>query len=80
MNDFTLKHIQGLVDDVNAAQGDLPERVMQAFVVTVNYGADGTKMLRAYRSQDLRTWEALGMMEHMKNELASSTLIEWLEE
>jgi hypothetical protein len=79
--DYVLDHMQRMVDEINEDEKDAPDRVVQGLVILIAYDSDdGGKLIRSFRTIGLRTWEALGMMDHMKNEFASQNVVAWIEE
>ncbi len=79
--DYVLDHMQRMVDEINEDAEDAPDRVVQGLVILIAYDSDdGDKLIRSFRTLDLRTWEALGMMDHMKHEFAGQTTASWIKE
>lgn len=44
---------------------------IQAVMIVVGMGSDGEKWISHFRSDDLRTWEARGLVEDLRDTLAA---------
>lgn len=65
-----LKHTPGSEDSM----------AIQAVVCIVGIGEDGEKWVSHFRSGDLRSWEARGLIEDLRDTLAAMEVLRQLED
>lgn len=67
--DFVLKHTPGSEDAMP----------IQAIMCVVGIDEEGEKWVSHFRSGDLRTWEARGLVEDLRDTLAAQEFVRQLE-